>query len=101
MGSRFLLPGNMESALFRSSRLAYQVLGDGPVEIVWSGSFASNVELYWAITEFCSLMEQLGAFARVLLFDEARVVRPTRSRDRSRHGRRRLRKGRHVGLYIP
>jgi pimeloyl-ACP methyl ester carboxylesterase len=53
--------------------LAYQVFGDGPVELVWAGSFASHVELYWTMPEFGSLMEKLGTFARVLLFDKAGV----------------------------
>ncbi|MDT5008174.1 MAG: hypothetical protein QOJ24_5350 [Mycobacterium sp.] len=26
--------------------LAYQVFGDGPVELVWAGPFASHVELF-------------------------------------------------------
>ncbi|OBA86271.1 hypothetical protein A5662_03050 [Mycobacteriaceae bacterium 1482268.1] len=49
--------------------LAYQVFGDGPIELVWAGSFASHVELYWTMPEFGSLMEKLGAFARILLFE--------------------------------
>jgi len=53
--------------------LAYQVFGDGPVDLVWAGSFASHVELYWTMPEFRSLMERLGAFARILLFDKAGV----------------------------
>jgi pimeloyl-ACP methyl ester carboxylesterase len=53
--------------------LAYQVFGDGPVELVWAGSFASHVELYWTMPEFESLMENLGTFARILLFDKAGV----------------------------
>jgi pimeloyl-ACP methyl ester carboxylesterase len=53
--------------------LAYQVFGEGPVELVWAGSFASHVELYWTMPEFGSLMEKLGTFARVLLFDKAGV----------------------------
>ncbi len=53
--------------------LAYQVFGDGPVELVWAGSFASHVELYWTMPEFGSLMEKLGTFARILFFDKAGV----------------------------
>ena len=53
--------------------LAYQVFGDGPVELVWAGSFTSHVELYWTMPEFGSFMEKLGTFARVLLFDKAGV----------------------------
>jgi pimeloyl-ACP methyl ester carboxylesterase len=53
--------------------LAYQVFGDGPIELVWAGSFASHVELYWSMPEFASLMGRLGTFSRILLFDKAGV----------------------------
>ena len=53
--------------------LAYQVFGDGPVELVYAGSFISHVELFWTMPEFEAFMEQLGAFCRVLLFDKAGV----------------------------
>src|SRR3954471_18511570 len=53
--------------------LAYQVFGDGPVELVWAGSFTSHVELFWTMPEFANLMEKLGTFARILLFDKAGV----------------------------
>src|SRR4051794_1792689 len=53
--------------------LAYQVFGDGPVELVWAGSFASHVELYWSLPEFCAFMDKLGTFCRIILFDKAGV----------------------------
>ena len=53
--------------------LAYQVFGDGPVELVWAGSFVSHVELYWTMPDFKAFMDKLGTFCRVLLFDKAGV----------------------------
>jgi pimeloyl-ACP methyl ester carboxylesterase len=53
--------------------LAYQVFGDGPVELVFVGSFVSNVELYWTVPEFKAFLERLSTFCRVLLFDKAGV----------------------------
>jgi pimeloyl-ACP methyl ester carboxylesterase len=53
--------------------LAYQVFGDGPIELVVAGSFASHVELYWALPEFEAFFERLSAYCRVLLFDKAGV----------------------------
>ena len=53
--------------------LAYQVFGDGPVELVFVGSFASHVELYWTVPEFKAFLERLCTFCRVLLFDKAGV----------------------------
>ena len=53
--------------------LAYQVFGDGPVELVVVGPFASHVELFWTQPEFKAFFEQLSTFCRVLLFDKAGV----------------------------
>ncbi len=53
--------------------LAYQVFGDGPVELVFVGSFVSHVELAWTVPEFVAFFERLSTFCRVLLFDKAGV----------------------------
>ena len=53
--------------------LAYQVFGDGPVELVFVGPFVSHVELFWAVPEFKAFFDQLATFCRVLLFDKAGV----------------------------
>ena len=53
--------------------LAYQVFGDGPLELVVAGSYVSHVELLWAQPEFKAFFEQLATFCRVVLFDKAGV----------------------------
>ena len=53
--------------------LAYQVFGDGPVELVFVGPMVTHVELFWAVPEFKAFFEQLATFCRVLLFDKAGV----------------------------
>jgi pimeloyl-ACP methyl ester carboxylesterase len=53
--------------------LAYRVFGDGPVDLVFAGSFVSHVEMFWAMPEFEAFFEQLATFSRVLLFDKAGV----------------------------
>ena len=53
--------------------LAYQVFGDGPVELVVGGSFVSHIELFWTFPEFEAFFEQLATFCRILLFDKAGV----------------------------
>lgn len=53
--------------------LAYQVFGDGPVQLVFVGSFVSHVELAWAVPEFVAFMERLSTFCHILLFDKAGV----------------------------
>jgi len=53
--------------------LAYQVFGDGPIDLVFAGSFVSHVELFWTLPEAKAFFDQLGRFCRVLLFDKAGV----------------------------
>ena len=53
--------------------LAYQVFGDGPIEMVVVEPFVSHLELAWTLPQFKAFMEQLGTFCRVALFDKAGV----------------------------
>ena len=47
--------------------LAYQVFGDGPVELVFVGPMVTHVELFWAMPEFKAFFDQLATFCRVLV----------------------------------
>jgi class 3 adenylate cyclase len=51
--------------------LAYQVFGDGPIELVFMGPVASHVELFWSLPDFQAFFEQLATFCRVVIFDKA------------------------------
>ena len=53
--------------------LAYQVFGDGPVELVFVGPMVTHVELFWGMPEFKAFFDQLATFCRILLFDKAGV----------------------------
>ena len=53
--------------------LAYQVFGDGPVELVVVGPFVSHIELAWTLPQFKAFVERLATFCRVALFDKAGV----------------------------
>jgi pimeloyl-ACP methyl ester carboxylesterase len=50
--------------------VAYQVVGDGPVDIVLvEGSF-TNRHVLWEEPSYRRFVERLGSFARVILFDK-------------------------------
>jgi pimeloyl-ACP methyl ester carboxylesterase/class 3 adenylate cyclase len=51
--------------------LAYQVFGDGPIELVFVGPMVFHVELFWAMPEFKAFFDQLATFCRVVMFDKA------------------------------
>lgn len=53
--------------------IAYQVIGDGPVDLLFIHGFLSQLELAWENPEFTKFFEQLGKYARVILFDKRGV----------------------------
>jgi pimeloyl-ACP methyl ester carboxylesterase/DNA-binding CsgD family transcriptional regulator len=53
--------------------IAYQIIGKGPVDILFLHGFISHLELAWENPEFRDFFEQLGRFARVILFDKRGV----------------------------
>jgi class 3 adenylate cyclase/pimeloyl-ACP methyl ester carboxylesterase len=50
--------------------IAYQVNGEGPVDLVVAPGTVSNVELLWSHPLFAAWRERLSSFARVILFDK-------------------------------
>lgn len=50
--------------------LAYQVVGDGPLDLVVVSGTPSHVELQWEHPVVAYLYQRLGAFSRLILFDK-------------------------------
>jgi pimeloyl-ACP methyl ester carboxylesterase len=50
--------------------VAYQVVGDGPLDIVLVTGFVTNLHVLWEDPGYRRFCERLGSFARVLLFDK-------------------------------
>jgi pimeloyl-ACP methyl ester carboxylesterase len=51
-------------------RIAYQVVGDGPIDMVVLPGFLSNVELTWESDFTSEFFGRLAAFSRLILFDK-------------------------------
>jgi class 3 adenylate cyclase len=49
--------------------IAYQVFGDGPLDIVLAWGGVSHIELFWEWPGFARYFERLAGFARVIQFD--------------------------------
>jgi pimeloyl-ACP methyl ester carboxylesterase len=49
--------------------IAYQVVGDGPVDLVYAGGIWSNVELMWEHPPWAHFLKRLARFSRLILFD--------------------------------
>ncbi len=50
--------------------VAYQVFGDGPLNLVIAPFFVSNVEVFWEYPDAARWLLRLASFARVAMFDK-------------------------------
>jgi len=50
--------------------IAYQVLGDGPFDLLFVPGFVSNVEAIWQSPERSAFFQRLASFCRLILFDK-------------------------------
>jgi pimeloyl-ACP methyl ester carboxylesterase len=50
--------------------IAYQVVGEGPFDLVYVPGWVSNVELLWEKPKPARFLERLASFSRLILFDK-------------------------------
>jgi class 3 adenylate cyclase len=50
--------------------IAYRVIGDDPLDLVWVPGLASNLEMDFESPPFDRLIQRLASFSRVMLFDK-------------------------------
>ena len=50
--------------------IAYQVVGEGPIDIVYVPGWVSNVELCWSEPIYADFLNRLASFSRLILFDK-------------------------------
>jgi pimeloyl-ACP methyl ester carboxylesterase len=50
--------------------IAYQVVGDGPMDLVFVPGFVSHVEHWWEHPASASFLRRLASFSRLILFDK-------------------------------
>jgi pimeloyl-ACP methyl ester carboxylesterase/DNA-binding CsgD family transcriptional regulator len=51
-------------------RIAYQVVGNGPIDLVLVPGFISNLDLHWEDPGYSHLLRRLSTFTRVIQFDK-------------------------------
>jgi class 3 adenylate cyclase len=49
--------------------IAYQVVGDGPFDLVFAPTFFSNIEVLWESPMVARFLRRLASFSRLILFD--------------------------------
>ena len=50
--------------------IAYQVVGDGPLDLIYVPGWISNVELNWEEPAHAHVLDRLSSFSRLILFDK-------------------------------
>ena len=50
--------------------IAYRVVGDGPLDVVWVPGLFSNLEIEWESPVLVRLYRRLASFSRLILFDK-------------------------------
>src|SRR5438067_8403908 len=50
--------------------IAYQVVGDGPLDLLFIPAFVSHLDLYWAAPATAAFFRRLASFSRLILFDK-------------------------------
>ena len=49
--------------------IAYQVVGEGPFDLLWTPGWFSNLECAWEVPELGEFLGELASFSRLILFD--------------------------------
>jgi len=65
-----MLVPNTQYAKSGHVRIAYQVVGDGPFDLVFVPGFISNLDLTWDDPVRAQVWTRLAAFSRLILFDK-------------------------------
>lgn len=60
--TRYVLSGD--------ANIACQVVGDGPIDVVFVMGWISHLEYFWKNHLFASFLERLASFSRLILFDK-------------------------------
>jgi pimeloyl-ACP methyl ester carboxylesterase/class 3 adenylate cyclase len=50
--------------------IAYQVIGDGPLDLVFVPGFVSHLDLQWADPRIARFLDKLASFSRLIMFDK-------------------------------
>jgi pimeloyl-ACP methyl ester carboxylesterase len=63
-------PPQTRYATSGEARIAYQVVGQGPLDLVFVPGFISNLEVHWEDAGYCHLLRRLATFSRLILLDK-------------------------------
>jgi pimeloyl-ACP methyl ester carboxylesterase len=65
-----LAPPETRYAQSEDVNIAYQVIGDGPIDIILAPGLTSNIEMFHELPGYTTTLRRLAKFARVVTFDK-------------------------------
>lgn len=63
-------PPKVRYARSRDVNIAYQVLGDGPLDLVFVMGWVSHLDCFWSEPSFARFLRRLASFSRLIVFDK-------------------------------
>lgn len=63
-------PSEVRYALSGEVSIAYQVLGDGPIDVIMAPGFPSHLEIAWQQSRIAHFYRRLASFCRLILMDK-------------------------------
>ena len=69
-GSSAMTPATRYATAPDGVSIAYQVVGDAPLDIVWVPGWISHVEAIWDEPSAARFLDRLASFSRLILFDK-------------------------------
>jgi class 3 adenylate cyclase/pimeloyl-ACP methyl ester carboxylesterase len=77
MGGRRMTPVERPETRYAKTtdgvHVAYQVFGDGPIDILFVLGWVTHIERLWDLPQAARFLERLASFARVMIFDKRGV----------------------------
>ncbi len=64
------MPPRTKYAKSGDIHIAYQVLGEGPRDLVYVPGWISHVEYAWEDPSYADFLRRLSAFSRLIMFDK-------------------------------
>jgi class 3 adenylate cyclase len=65
-----MVAGRTQYALSGNVHIAYQIVGDGPVDLVYVPGWVSHVERAWESPDNARFLARLSSFSRLIMFDK-------------------------------
>src|SRR6266567_1649874 len=64
------MPPEVRYARSDGLRIAYQVIGDGPIDLVFTSGASSHLDLVWEDPHWARTWNRLAEFSRLIVFDK-------------------------------